>query len=175
MKKSILAVALVLLALLPSIAEERPPLALDMGAGVYYDEIIRPTSDLGEGLSNILGNFRVDYYAAGAYRIIDILTVGAELGVGYMTVTDTAGDSVNFFDLPVNATLTLDLGGISARAFGGMFLYGCFGADNYFVTACDVGARFVLGGLYAEYAYVMDLDGGSFFQRYGIGYCVTLF
>lgn len=180
MKKRFLALTiLALLVLGGAVAQdamEKGPIAIDMGAGIYYDEIIRSVDNPFDGLFNVLSNFRGQYFCGAAYRIAKIVTVGAEVGVAYITVTDssTAANSWNFFDLPVNATITLDLDGISARAFAGAFFYGSFGYSNSFTTALDAGCRIALGGLYGEYSYVIGLNGGESFQRFGLGYVVPL-
>jgi len=157
-------------------AMEKGPLALDMGAGIYYDEMIRAVDNPFDGLFNVLSNFRGQYYCGAAFRVAKVLNVGAELGLAYITVTDssTAANSWNFFDLPVNATITLDLGGISARAFAGAFFYGCFGYSNSFTAALDAGIRINLGGLYGEYSYILGLGGATSFQRFGLGYAISL-
>lgn len=180
MRQRIIALALVALVAIAGAsaqdAQEGGPLALDMGAGIYYDEIIRAVDNPFEGLFNVLSNIRGQYYCGAAFRLAKVVTAGAELGLAFVTVTDstTAANSWYFFDLPVNATVTLDLGGISARAFAGAFFYGSFGYNDSFTAALDAGIRITLGGLYGEYAYVMGFEEGQSFQRFGLGYSIRI-
>jgi hypothetical protein len=160
-----------------------PRLALDAGAGVYYNDRIK----LAEGLSAIgnLLNTRVGAWGSIGYRIAPKLSLGGEVGFDFATFR-LSGTTMTLFDAPIRMNIRYALGKIDLEAFTGPFINGISGDSKSFVSYTDVdfGARVRFLGFYAEASYVVSLRNTeasiadeigtivSNYPRFGLGYAI---
>jgi hypothetical protein len=167
MRKAV-AIALVLLVCGAFAASAAPQQKFIIGAGtgLYYDY---GAINTGLGFIDFLLALRGEVYASFTYKFADIIGVGAELGVGYIT----DGESWGLFDIPLRAIGTIDLKLITLQPFVGLMLTAWSGYP--FAANFEAGGRVVLfgsfTGLYLEASYVM---GPISFPRFGLGYQLKL-
>jgi hypothetical protein len=159
-----------------------PRLALDAGAGLYYNDRIKLA-----GSFTMLGdlfNARGGAWGSIGYRITPSLGLGGEIGFDYFTFS-LSGTTLNLFDAPIRVSIRYDLGKVGLEAFTGPFINGITGDSGTFVSYTDVdfGARIRFGGIYAEASYVVGLGStavsvagvgsvASNYPRFGLGYAL---
>jgi hypothetical protein len=163
-------------------------LALDAGAGVYYDDRIQLT-----GAFAILGalfNVRGGLWGSIGYRLSPSFALGGEVGLDYLPLSASVGTTsidITFYDIPVLAKVSYSLGKFGLEGFAGAFINGVTSGTMTVTTVPSIdlnaGARVRLGGIYAEASYVISLgsqsiDLGSFgsiatnYPRFGLGYSI---
>ena len=177
----------------PAPAPEKPKadfsrLALDAGAGIYYNDRIQLSGALGAlATYGAILNTRGGVWGSVGYRFAPGLSIGGEVGFDYITLP-SSGLDFTFFDVPIRAKVGYSLGKlIGLEGFGGAFINGVAGSVITAATKVDldVGGRIRLSGLYAEASYVIGLGGasldlGSFgaimnsYARFGLGYSLNL-
>jgi hypothetical protein len=165
----------------PAAPSKTSKLAIEAGSGLYYDARLKIPGDI--AIIADFFNLRVGLWGRLGYRLTPAFSIGAELGIDYLTV-NLLGSSVNVYDMPIMASARYDITKkVGLEAFGGAFINGITSDSGGTKPAIDldVGARANLGGFYAEASYVigiqsktMDLAGiGSFegsYARFGLGY-----
>jgi hypothetical protein len=158
-------------------------LAIDAGAGLYYDN--RITLDGQLALLGALLNTRVGAWGNIGYRLTPDLSLGGEVGIDYF-VANSSGIEVNLFDIPVLAVVGYQVGKIRFEAFTGAFIDGIAASSSGLSTYVDLdaGARIRFGGIYAEASYVFGVQSKSYdlagvgsiaasYPRFGLGYALT--
>jgi hypothetical protein len=159
-----------------------PRLALDAGAGLYYNDRIKLAGSF--AMLGDLFNARGGAWGRVGYRITPKLGLGGEIGFDYFTFS-LSGTTLNLFDAPIRVSLRYDLGKVGLEAFTGPFINGITGDSGTFVSYTDVdfGARIRFGGIYAEASYVVGLGStavsvagvgsvASNYPRFGLGYAL---
>jgi hypothetical protein len=182
MKRIALVLIIALCACLALSAQAAPanPLGVNAYAGIYYNAV--PLSGDAFDFFRVLFNLRG---GASADILFDLgldgmsLKVGGELGLQYMSATMTVGtesSSVSLIDIPVLGKAKLDFGWGAVDVFAGMLLQMVLGSgsDPSFGSSLDVGARLLLGPIFAEASYVISLGTGPSFPRIGAGYSFAL-
>ncbi len=171
--KKIVVITLILLlagAFAASAASEEK-FVLGVGTGLYYDAYLYSSNPV-LGFFSFILNLRGEGYVNFTYKFADIIGVGAEAGIAYIT----DGGFVGLFDFPIRAIGTIDLKLITIQPFAGLFLTAWNVMGVPFGLNFEAGARVVLfgsfTGLYVEGSYVM---GPTTFWRAGLGYQVKLF
>jgi len=145
-------------------------LALAAGGGIGYERLIYLPSEL--ALVETIANSRATAWFDIGYRLTPMISLGAEVGLGYFTFKDeTSGDSYNIFDVPMRLVAGFKLGGIRLDAFGGALAYGLYtsGIDPLTVFGIEAGARARLGWYYLEGSYLFGLDPSAGGGAYGFG------
>jgi hypothetical protein len=159
-------------------------LVLDVGAGLYYNDKISLAGSL--AIAGELFNSRGGIWGDIGYRLTPQFSVGAELGIDYLTLS-SSGTSLSFFDLPVRANFRYELGKASFEAFTGPFINGVDAGSAGFASFVDYdfGARVRLAGFYAEASYVLGIGSTGIsiagvasvaadYPRFGLGYALKL-
>ena len=171
----------------PQAAQSAAPgfsrLAVDAGAGLYYDN--RFMLDGQFALLGALLNTRVGAWGSVGYRLTPDLTLGGEVGLDYFAA-NSSGIEVNLFDVPVLAVARYKVGKIGFEAFAGAFIDGIAASSTALATYVDLdaGARIRFGGIYAEASYVFGVQSTSYdlagvgavaasYPRFGLGYAIT--
>jgi hypothetical protein len=163
-------------------------LALDAGAGVYYNDRVQLT-----GAFAIFGavlNLRGGLWGSIGYRLSPSFALGGEVGLDYLPLSASVGTTsidITFYDIPVLAKVSYSLGKFGLEGFAGAFINGVTSGTMTVTTVPSIdlnaGARVRLGGIYAEASYVISLgsqsiDLGSFgsiatnYPRFGLGYSI---
>jgi hypothetical protein len=157
-------------------------LALDAGAGLFYNDRLSLAGSL--GIVAKIFNSRAGVWGGVGYRITPLLSIGAEVGFDYLTLS-SGGTKLSLWDLPVNASFRYSLGKAELEAFTGPFFNGVSADATGFASYMDYdfGIRARLGGFYAEASYVLGIQStgisvsgvGSVadnYLRFGLGYAI---
>jgi hypothetical protein len=135
-------------------AEKAALFGVDLGGGISFGMLKDTGSeDALAGLATFLATLRGAAYGSLRFNVIDMLSVGAQLGV-YAISYESGTDSVTLVDLPVHALVRLDLDWIAVEGFAGYYLSMIQGPDYNF-GGLEFGAKAFLGNLYASYSMVM--------------------
>jgi hypothetical protein len=159
-------------------------LALDLGAGLRYDSRVTIAGSL--AWAGALLNSRGGAWASLGYRFSPSFALGGEAGFDYISLS-SSGISMSLFDLPLRAVARFTVGKLGIEAFGGAFINGITANTGSPLVYVDLegGARFRLGGLYAEASYVFGIQSSSYteagvgaiaasYPSFGLGYAFSL-
>jgi hypothetical protein len=154
------------------------------GPGLYYNNKIKLSGQF--AALGALFNTRVGAWARAAYAFTPQLSLGAELGIDYLTLSISGVDGT-LYDVPLRASLRYGKGKMGVEGFGGVLLSGAtVGSESAPLgTSLDFGARFSIAGLFAEASYVIGLGASdatitgvgtsaASFPRFGLGYAFKL-
>jgi hypothetical protein len=153
-------------------AAEPGPFSIDFTTGAYFD-----ARDLTGGILDILvaiydlrAGFTVDF----EYAFSKAFNAGGEVGVMYFPGDDTM--TIQIFDIPIRAKMSLRGGAFTADFFGGVFYY-CLATTTFDVSAyLDAGLRLTLWRVFLEGSYELpfDFDFDDGFFRFGLGMSLPL-
>jgi hypothetical protein len=153
-------------------AAEPGPFSIDFNTGAYFDamHLTGGPLDILAAIYDLRAGFTVDF----EYAFSRAFSAGGEVGVMYFPGDDTM--TIQIFDIPVRAKMSLGGGSFKADFFGGVF-FAC-----QLTTALDMGAyldaglRLTLWRIFLEGSYEMpyDFDLNYGFFRVGLGMSLPL-
>lgn len=178
MKKTLLALLLVAALAAPAMAQESP-LSMDAGAALTWSQRF----DTGIGFADVFLGLRGGAWGDLMFSVSDMIQVGGELGMYYMSWEATSGSTtVSMFlgDFPLQAKASFILGPVSLDVLGGALFSMDIGSSLFFQTNALGGARLCLGNFYAEADYLMNLGGAvsgerTSYPRFALGYRTSIF
>jgi hypothetical protein len=153
-------------------AAEPGPFSIDFNTGAYFDAIgLTGTAlDLLIAIYDLRAGFTVDF----EYAFSRAFSAGGEVGVMYFPGDESM--TVQIFDVPIRAKMSLRGGAFTADFFGGVFYTGILTSALYIGAYLDAGLRLTLWRVFLEGSYEVpfDFNFDNGFFRVGLGMSLPL-
>jgi len=166
--------AIVAIAVVP-VAAEDSPFSITAGGGLTWSQRF----DMGFIIADVLLGLRGGIWGDAMFSLNDVVALGGELGMYYMSWEGSDGGKVFLGDFPVQAKASFALGGLRLDALGGVLFTMDIGGRIVFGTNALAGARLSLGSIYAEADYLYHLGATheserTAYPRFALGYSKRL-